>query len=1334
MQEPDNFSDLVRAALIDGIDGLLDALWLARAMTPSVSDVAQATQQRAEQTPELPTRSYVAPTNEVSLPVDGTPRRQVDVTLDEEPLAARHGGKGLYGHAAAAQADGPRARVANVAGVPALPRTQAHALAIALRPLARRRPSPREKSFDAEATVESYAQSRLLVPQFSPQRRHFFDALLLVEDMPSGPLWQRTVDEFEQLLRRQCGFHSLRRHVLETDVPRPQVRLQGGATVDPSRTLAGDAPLVLVASDGTSAAWADGRIAAMLDALGARASVVIVQLLPERLWRNTAMGRADVGVRASAVGAPLSRLRVVLPDNPADPMHAAIDVDDAVVAVPVVSLRQESVARWARMQMAQRRASSWAVLLRRAVAADDGARRPGASTTMPAVDKDPMHVIAEARGVAGERVLQAAVYLSAAAPLTLPIVRLVQRAMQPGSPAGDLALLMLSGVLVRSPASAPGIATAGDDAIAFDFAPGVRALLQRSLRRDEALAVRRAVSAYIGDQAGLPHAFLALIEDPEGDVLLPAWARPFAELCREIDALFDPRGRQSRRQRHVLEDVRAPGVTVRATLGSLKRVTEVSYSPDGRRLAVRDDAGFATYSLPVDAQGLSLAPQRDPIRLKRDPILLVFTNGGLPDFEAHVALLALRRSLEGLFSNPWAFHMRRAPEGPALRPSDPVPANLIREIRNLIAHYDHAVVVASIDVLGDVMSTVMRELGEEGRLAVQLSRRVPASLPDANWMLSGPRGPYFEPFPALNCATAVDVGLAAATRIRDAASANLSRDLLLGPLTVEARWWPKAAPFATGSEDAGFGIVALQQDLSWAGEPDIRLTGWPKVPEGTFAFAVDPARHWIAWATRDQFRVEGLSKKALAIWKRPPNRAPVTHIEFSPSSGEVAFLEGHAVTIIRHGRYPLHHRFEVDADIRAPAPAWNASQNVVAFVAGDGILSLRHGVFDRFVGDTRSFDGRIIAFAWSPDSTWLCVATDKGRLSMHSASIDSPPIVAWAAKEFGKEIEADWLQVGLAFSPRTIDGRFLELSVACGERVELLRIDPGAWMAPRGGYDSAKRIIRNALSTAVNADLYSVYVERIELAEACLAQLGQGGFRTLVMLGPRLAGKTAFLRLDLVAAAEAVGYLVVYVDGWADRSPPAAVIARALQKTAAGLDLDGGRPNPEDRSRSAWPSDDDLAGADFHQRIEELLVRLTSSAPLLLLIDEVEFLMDTSHSAGWDVLREVSARFGDRIRLACTGSDRSAATWMHRDSNFLGDPLETLSVEFPLPGEQFVAGMLNQLERRDMGAGKLDLDEALRAFDRVHRLPGLFLDVLARVLREPGLELETVASQIAANR
>jgi hypothetical protein len=1063
------------ASLLGDIEQLRDALWLARVL-PAGDAAAPPGAAAPASTRAVADRSS-AGTASSSAGASGrqTFDDQREVTIALRKSTPPDHAPGLFGQGATDDAGTLRARIVRVAGVPALP--NAHALALALRPLGRRRESLRERQFDEEATIERFAETLTLLPQFSPRRERFFDALLLVDDSPAAPLWRTTVDELEQLLRRRVGWRSFRRLDLDTRTGPPRTRTRTGVGGSPSLALEGDAPLVLIATDGTTEAWSDGRIAAMLGALGPLAALVVLQLLPERLWQNTALGRAEAQVRSPSAGAPLSRLRVAWApdlDGPEEDVdtseagHAPADAPPPLpVALPVVALQAADLGRWARMQMAGHGVSTRAALLWPAAPspASPGEVMPpanGVGNGAEARADDADECVARARGVVPDRVLQAAIHLSAAAPLTLAIVRLVQRVMQPDAPAGDLPLLLLSGLLER--VGEPAGQAASDDTLGFEFAPGVRALLQRSLLKSDVAQIRHDVSAYIAERTGLPYSFAALIEDPDGALLLPAWARPFAEVCRDVDRLFEgaPRPGEDALPDQVREVERAPGVTVRAVLDGVREVSQLRYSPDGTRLAVRHAGGIATWRLPR-AGDRALAPVRDPVVLRRDPELLIVKGWGVDDAQLEEAIGALRASLGSMFTGRWEVryhtHLMEDTEARRIASTDEAAhvANLARKTRSVVVALGS---VAFMDSLW--MRKLKSELASRATRLVALFELSPPTHGFHPWRLEGPWDSIATDGPARYA------GQITAQWIQLYAEKWTGLFPLLDPLSIGMAWWSRID--AKSNEDAVRDVVGHTLISADTGPKAWVADGEMVLPPLSELLGVGGQLQW--FDTYPENRRLVLAKDTeIRLWYLPPGKQPQLSnaindvlgwraIAWSPTNLWLAIIRPGALEVLDEGWNKVFTE-TLSSDDEALL-AWSADGRFLA-VATRGTVSIREPGANRAEPqwETLPMDYQpVTSMAWSLDNRFLACAGGKGKRAIFILYAPNLEYTVAAWKVTSSSYTAAFIQspFHVAFSPVPLDATFLELAVLEGNRVELLRVNPKVLVAAAAPRDDDDRL------------------------------------------------------------------------------------------------------------------------------------------------------------------------------------------------------------------------------------------------------------------------------------
>jgi hypothetical protein len=175
------------------------------------------------------------------------------------------------------------------------------ALGRALRPLMRRVPSHTRFVLDEEATTQRMADERQWRPVLRPALSRWLEVALVIDEWPSKVIWRQTIAELQRLLERQGAFRNLRTWGFTTDPPKGRVRLRAGTGLEASQNWARSPRelidlrgqrLILMVSDCVSLGWFSGEVARMLATWGQHGLAAIVQRLPERLWRHSALGNA----------------------------------------------------------------------------------------------------------------------------------------------------------------------------------------------------------------------------------------------------------------------------------------------------------------------------------------------------------------------------------------------------------------------------------------------------------------------------------------------------------------------------------------------------------------------------------------------------------------------------------------------------------------------------------------------------------------------------------------------------------------------------------------------------------------------------------------------------------------------------------------------------------------------------------------------------------------------------------------------------------------------------------------------------------------------------------
>jgi hypothetical protein len=248
---------------------------------------------------------------------------------------------------------------------------------------------------------------------------------------------------------------------------------------------------------------------------------------------------------------------------------------------------------------------------------------------------------------------------------------------------------------------------------------------------------------------------------------------------------------------------------------------------------------------------------------------------------------------------------------------------------------------------------------------------------------------------------------------------------------------------------------------------------------------------------------------------------------------------------------------------------------------------------------------------------------------------------------------------------------------------------------------------------------------RPKLAEHYLRSFDVGLISATALHARRRMGKTEFLTKDLTPAAHAKGYVVGYCNLWQEEQGPSEAIAEAVAATAqprrllvkvrakisspvTTLKLSGKMGAMAEGTAELGLKDTDKLNAG---RLRSAFTAFDKSGNKgLLLIDEAQVLADRSHRALEKALRALLDTRKDRLHVIFTGSseDRLRTMFAAEDKAFYNwarvEPL-------PLLGEEFV----RELTRRAnaLTTMKLDVSDALKAFEALKRVPELFRRFLA---------------------
>ena len=517
------FTGLKAAGFDLDSEELADTLWLAAcglfpARSPEIASEVSA----EKPPPETPRPVTPVPANPApnSAPPAAPEKSKTETSIETESEgAAELVAPGIPNAADATPASALPLRTPAASGLPG-----ALDLSRALRLLRRRVPARFATVLDEEETVRKIIEEKVWLPALRPAPARWLELALVVDASASMLVWHATVRELRLLFERLGAFRDVRVWTIDTaQRDRLTLRSPHAPGARPSaelRDTTGRRAIVVV-SDCIAPAW-DAALPPVLAEWARQQPVAILQLFPETLWRQTALAATHrVQLSAPAPGVPNAQLRATFPpgppgwEKPKEPPIPVLTTEPAVLR-------------------------AWAAMVAR-----------GGTSNVPAVVFEPEEKIEFADAVVDlppERRIAAfqsnasatafkLACLLAAAPLQLPVMRLVQQALLPGSRQVHLAEVFVSGLLER--VTPPG-EVRDPDLIEFAFHRGVGELLLGANRAWEMMAVLEKVSQYVNERFGSALDFQALVRDPRliGDLPVVAGARPFASVAAKVLARF----------------------------------------------------------------------------------------------------------------------------------------------------------------------------------------------------------------------------------------------------------------------------------------------------------------------------------------------------------------------------------------------------------------------------------------------------------------------------------------------------------------------------------------------------------------------------------------------------------------------------------------------------------------------------------------------------------------------------------------------------------------------------------------------------------------------------
>ncbi|QSV53430.1 MAG: formylglycine-generating enzyme family protein [Dolichospermum sp. UKL201] len=390
---------------------------------------------------------------------------------------------------------------------PALPNKLA--ISRALRPLMRKVPSPTRSILDVEATVTRIAEQDIWLPVTKPEPERWLDLELIVEENKSSFIWQETIAELEGLLHNYGAFRRFRTWTLhlsknrnssdknELQLNRRKKRNQITNSGHSYRELisSNGRTLIILITDCVSSIWQQKTIYDWLRNWSDKVPTTIIQLFPERLWLSTKLG-LGYKVQFSAL-------------NPGVPNSKLICLEDLgteqILNLPIITLEAESFKYWAKVIAGYGSTQTPGIALDIEFVKQQLRDLPVNSKTH--VQNSSAEIIVDQFLATASPTAQLLAGLMSAAPVSLPVVHLIQKTLLNKSTSVHVAEVFLSGMIEEKKDE--------KETKQYDFVPGVRKLLNQAMPIAETEKVLDKISEYIAKNLGYDiKTFTAFLRNP----------------------------------------------------------------------------------------------------------------------------------------------------------------------------------------------------------------------------------------------------------------------------------------------------------------------------------------------------------------------------------------------------------------------------------------------------------------------------------------------------------------------------------------------------------------------------------------------------------------------------------------------------------------------------------------------------------------------------------------------------------------------------------------------------------------------------------------------------
>jgi hypothetical protein len=325
-------------------------------------------------------------------------------------------------------------------------------LAQALRPLMQRVPTGKKLMLDEAATVQRIAEERIFMPVLKAEPEPWLDLALVIDESHSMLIWGHTIQELKEIFKKYGIFRDIRIWGLQPDETGNSLQIfsrmgSSKRLTDPKEIVDPTGRrLVLIVSDCVSNIWRKGMMFPVLKMWTEKQPLTILQMLPEWMWRRTALDLGTaVGFKSSIMGVANQQLSLHKPLRRS--RSIGFKVEDRS-KIPVITLDWDKAAQWSQMLVGKADALVPGYLLPPELEIEEDISSSFLEKEDGAVsDLDAAEIVKRFRMTTSPLGRELAYLLAASPVINLPVVRLIQESLLPKSNQVQVAEVFLGGLL-----------------------------------------------------------------------------------------------------------------------------------------------------------------------------------------------------------------------------------------------------------------------------------------------------------------------------------------------------------------------------------------------------------------------------------------------------------------------------------------------------------------------------------------------------------------------------------------------------------------------------------------------------------------------------------------------------------------------------------------------------------------------------------------------------------------------------------------------------------------------------------------------------------------------